>query len=135
MAENHDWNRPKSEVTPELIISIMEILIDNIGKNGGRWTTKIQEVMNLNGETDEEEYGTYRYAIDIAIKQFGLKFDKAGRNGRTYSIDTGGIADYHTYKAKHTTSKEPFRTSYQITITCPHCDEPTNYTIDITENR
>lgn len=131
---NHDWTKPKSKVTPEKTIGIMDVIVDNINKSGGRWTATISDIMTAYGETDQEEYGTFLQAIDIAIKQFGLTFEKSGRNGRTYSIDTGDLADFLAYKARTTTST-PFSTSFDVTIVCSHCAQPTNYTIEIKEKR
>lgn len=135
MAANHDWTKPKSKVTPEKLIGIMDVIVENIGKNGGRWTATINDIMTTYGETDSEEYGTFLQATDMAIKQFGLKFEKSGRNGRTYTIDTGDLADFMTHKARMTPTGQPFQTSFEVTIICSHCTTPTNYTIDIKEKR
>jgi hypothetical protein len=103
-----------------------------VQQNGGQWTVTISDIMKACGETDEEEYGTYLQAIDMAIKTFGVKFEKSGRNGRTYSIDPADLVDFYAQKAK---LSHVFEVNLDVTIVCSHCSIPTNYTINIKEKR
>lgn len=132
MGAIHDWTKPKSKVTPEKVIEVLDVIIDNINQSGGRWTATIHEIMEACNEKDREEYGSYLQAIDMAIKQFGLKFEKSGRNGRTYSIDTGDLADFLAHKSKLSAT---FETTFEVTIACSHCSKPTNYTLTIKEKK
>lgn len=132
MAENHDWNRPKSDVTLEKVLEVTEIIVRGIQRHGGSWVGTINDVMQNANETDPEEYGTYLQAIDTASKLYKVQWKKAGRNGREYFMEGTDIARFYAERAK---LSKIFEVAVDITITCSHCSTPTNYTITVKENR
>lgn len=132
MGKFHDWNQPKSDVTLEKVLQVANVLVEKIQANGGTWTGTIQDVMNAVGEKDGEEYGTYKNAVDTATKLYNIRWDKAGRNGRKYFIDDADLARFYAERAK---LSKVFEFSVDVTIACPYCHKPTNYTVSIQERR
>ncbi|MNC61224.1 hypothetical protein D3C75_1111540 [compost metagenome] len=86
--------------------------------------------MNATGEQDEEEYGTFLQAIDTSAKLYKIQWRKAGRNGREYYIEESDLARFYSERTK---LSHVFEFSVDVTITCSHCQKPSNYTISIKE--
>jgi hypothetical protein len=132
MAKNHEWTQPKSDVTLEKVIEVTEIIVNKIQGNNGKWTGTIADIMSIANESDPEEYGTYLQAVETATKLYKLQWNKAGRNGREYYIESADLARFYAQKAQ---LSKAFEYSVDFTITCPHCVKPTNYTITVKENK
>lgn len=132
MGNKHDWTKAKSDVTTEKVIEITDIIIGKIKENDGSWTGTIHEIMQTAGQEDPDEYGSTLQAVDIASKLYKIQWNKAGRNGREYYINESDLAKFYAEKAK---LRNVFETTLNTTIVCSHCGVPTNYTINIKENK
>ena len=130
MAKTHDWTQPKSDVTLERVIHVMDIIVQNIQRSDGKWTGTINDIMQAANETDSDEYGTYLQSVETANKLYKLQWRKAGRNGREYFIEDADLARFYTERTK---LSKVFELSVDVTITCSHCAKPTNYTVTIKE--
>lgn len=129
MAENHSWQEPKSPVTDELVHQVASIIVKGIQNSpDGIFTASITAIREANGETDPEEYGTYLHAVANACRKYGITWEKAGKRGRRYAMSQAAMAAFLAQQAIQTGR---YDTTIQVTLTCPHCNAPTTYSVKI----
>ncbi len=121
----------KIDVPMEKIYKIMDVLVTQIQQHGGEWTASISTLIDM-VETDnhqDEIYGIYLHALDLVAKNFNIKWHRAGRSGRRYYIAPSDLAKY---LSDNRDRENKIVITHNITITCSHCQKPTNYILSLT---
>lgn len=137
MGSNHGWKTPQQPVSIELVLEASKVVIDNINTSSTNiWKASIADVIAGTGRPAsqiDDWYGTFLSALDTAQAKQYLEFKSAGPKGRWYSADSTMQANFLAAVAAHTGNQPhgSFSTITTVTISCPHCSKPHNYTVNV----
>ena len=124
------WTVPGDDVGDALVQAVGTFMEEQVTASGGKWTGSIHDIargLNRTTTTDED-YGTMLRAVDTACRRYDIMWEKAGRNGRHYTVSPTTRAKLFA-PSPNTVTVVPVRVT--VELTCPGCGQPHKYEITL----